>query len=296
MGGGDCTLPSTQGGGPSRLERDGPCPGLLSAAPPGQKSAALRAVESNSDAESGCSSPLLTLPSTLAPRPSTLSLVRPLAECRLYAFVDTACLRGRAPEQVARELCEGGADLIQLRAKQSTPAEIFRMAQAILPATRRAGVGLVINDHLCVALEAGAEACHLGQEDFFGAGHTHVGALRPSGAALRIGLSTHAPEQARRALEAGADYLAIGPVFATATKPQARPVTLDYVRWASNNVAAPWFAIGGITLENLDSVLAAGARRICVVSAILNAGDIAAACRSFRQRLDVERGAAPTGR
>jgi thiamine-phosphate pyrophosphorylase len=98
-------------------------------------------------------------------------------------------------------------------------------------------------------------------------------------------LSTHAPEEAQRALAAGADYLAIGPVYPTGTKPDARPVTLEYVRWAAANVAVPWFAIGGINLDNLHDVLAAGARRICAVSAILNASDIPAACRQFKRRL-----------
>lgn len=87
-------------------------------------------------------------------------------------------------------------------------------------------------------------------------------------------------------MAAGADYVAIGPIYATGTKPTARPVTLEYVRWAAASVRGPWFAIGGITLQNLDEVLAAGARRICVVSAILNAPDVTKACRAFRQRLD----------
>ena len=82
-----------------------------------------------------------------------------------------------------------------------------------------------------------------------------------------------------------ADYIAIGPVFATGTKPAAKPVTLEYVRWAAANVTVPWFAIGGINLENLDDVLAAGAKRVCVVSAILNAPNVATACVEFRQRL-----------
>ena len=211
--------------------------------------------------------------------------MKPLSECRLYAFVDTAYLRGRAPDGVAKQLCAGGADLIQLRAKQSSLDEIRRMAQAILPVTRRAGVGLVINDHLSIAYEVGAEFCHLGQEDFFGAGHTHISQLKTQTSNLKIGLSTHSPDQANRALAAGADYIAIGPVYATGTKPNARPVTLDYVRWAAANVKIPWFAIGGINLENLDSVLAAGAQRICVVSAILNADDIAEACRKLKARL-----------
>ena len=216
---------------------------------------------------------------------STLPHMKPLAACRLYTFVDTAFLHGRAPEALARQLCDGGADLVQLRAKNVPLDEVRRMAEAILPVTRTAGVGLVINDHLALAQELGAEVCHLGQEDFFAAGHCRVAEIRSPQSAVRIGLSTHAPTQAQRALAAGADYLAIGPVYPTGTKPGAQPVTLEYVRWAAANVPGPWFAIGGINLATLDDVLAAGARRVCVVSAILNAPDVAQACAEFRRRL-----------
>lgn len=212
--------------------------------------------------------------------------MKPLADCKLYTFVDTAYLHGRAPELVAQQLCDGGSDLIQLRAKNLPPDEIRALAEKILPVTRRANVGLVVNDHLEIAQETGADFCHLGQEDFFDAGQTNVSELKAQNSKLKVGLSTHAPAQAQRALAAGADYIAIGPVFATGTKPTAKPVTLDYVRWAALNVRVPWFAIGGINLQNLDEVLAAGAQRICVVSAILNAPDVAQACAQFRRKLD----------
>jgi thiamine-phosphate pyrophosphorylase len=209
-----------------------------------------------------------------------------LADCRLYTFVDTAYLHGRAPELVAQQLCDGGSDLIQLRAKNSSPAEIRRIAEKILPVTRRANVGLVINDHLDIAREIGADFCHLGQEDFFDAGFKNISELRTPHSALRIGLSTHAPEQAQRALDAGADYIAIGPIYATGTKPTAKPVTLDYVRWAAGHTTVPWFAIGGVNLQTLDAVLAAGAKKICVVSALLNAPDLVHTCAEFRRRLE----------
>jgi len=211
--------------------------------------------------------------------------MKPLADCRLYAFVDTAYLRGRPPEVVAQQLCDGGADLIQLRAKKSSPDEIRRMAEAILPVTRRANVGLVINDYLEIARDLGAELCHLGQEDFFDADFKSASELKIQDSKLKIGLSTHSPEQAKRALVAGPDYIAIGPVYATGTKPTAKPVTLEYVRWAAENVEIPWFAIGGINLKNLSDVLAAGAWRVCIVSAILNAPDVAKACVEFRKSL-----------
>src|SRR5207245_835614 len=162
--------------------------------------------------------------------------MKPLSECQLYTFVDTAFLRGRAPEAVARELCAGGADLIQLRAKSSPVDEVRGLARVLLPITRESGVGLVINDYPEIAKDVGAELCHLGQEDFFERDYIQVSAMRASGSRLGIGLSTHAPDQARRALVSGADYLAIGPVYATGTKPRAKPVTLDYVRWAAENV------------------------------------------------------------
>lgn len=250
--------------------------------------------------------------------------MKPLADCRLYAFVDAAYLNGRTPQFIAQQLCDGGADLIQLRAKNSSLEQIRSMAQAILPITTRANVGLVINDHLSIARELGVELCHLGQEDFFGQGHTLVSSLNepsssssssskstPSGLPLpqgegwgegegtvhqprppentkdrvQIGLSTHSSDQARKAITAGADYIAIGPVYATGTKPTAKHVTLDYVRWASANVTIPWFAIGGINLNNIGDVLAAGAQRICVVSAILNCDDIAATTREYKNHL-----------
>ncbi|MGH7978051.1 MAG: thiamine phosphate synthase [Limisphaerales bacterium] len=214
--------------------------------------------------------------------------MKPLADCRLYTFVDTAYLNGRAPESVARQLCDGGSDLIQLRAKTSSRDEIREMAEAIIGVTRQAGAGLVINDYPGIAREIGAEFCHLGQEDFFDAGFAEVSQLEVKNArssGVKTGLSSHSVEQAARAVNAGADYIAVGPVYATATKPGRKAVTLEYVRWAARNVKVPWFAIGGINLKNVDDVLAAGARRICVVSAILNEPDAAKACREFRERL-----------
>lgn len=205
--------------------------------------------------------------------------MKPLADCRLYTFVDTAYLHGRSPELVAQQLCDGGSDLIQLRAKKSPAGEIRQMAEKIVPITKRAGVGLVINDYPDIAAAVGAELCHLGQEDFADS------KAKNANLGFGFGLSTHSPEQAQAALKTTAAYIAVGPVFATGTKPSAKPVTLEYVRWAAANVPVPWFAIGGINLKNLADVLAAGAKRICVVSAILNAPDIAKACREFRLKM-----------
>ena len=209
--------------------------------------------------------------------------MKPIADCRLYTFIDSAYLHGRAPAEVALQLCEGGADIIQLRAKDWAESEIRAVAENILPVTRAAEIPLVINDYWALASELGAEGCHLGQEDYFEPDDDPTPELAFPGP--QLGLSSHAPEQAQAALEADADYVAVGPVFETSTKPGRPAVTLDYVRWAAENIDCPWFAIGGITLENLDEVLEAGAPRICVVSAILNSPDVARTCQQFRERI-----------
>ena len=205
-------------------------------------------------------------------------MMKPLEACSLYTFVDTAYLRGRDPVSVAAELCEGESDVIQLRAKDLAPKEIGGIGAKILKVTEQAGVWLVINDHPQIARDIGAPMVHLGQEDFFDA------AVSPADGQA-FGLSSHAPDQAARAIRANPAYIAIGPVYATPTKASATPVTLEYVRWAAANVRIPWFAIGGINLQNLGDVLAAGATRICVVSAILNSPDIRRACQEFKRRV-----------
>lgn len=214
--------------------------------------------------------------------------MKSLADCHLYTFVDAAYLRGRQPVDVASMLCDGGADLIQLRAKDWPEDRILRTAESLLPICEMNGVLLVINDHPAVARKIGAPLAHMGQEDFFDAGHRHVIDVVGDDAvsAPGLGLSSHAPEQAERALQAGAAYVAVGPVYATPTKPGRSPVSLSYVRWAAGHLqSTPWFAIGGINLATLDDVLGAGATRVCVVSAILDASNVVAACREFRARL-----------
>jgi len=211
--------------------------------------------------------------------------VRSLSDCRLYTFVDTAYLAGRPPADLARALCDGGADLVQLRAEGWRTEEVRRLAETILPVCEAAGTWFVVNDHPEVAGAVGAPLCHLGQEDFFDHGRLQSTEVCPRDGGVQLGLSTHSPEQARRAVGVGPAYVAIGPVYSTPTKPGRPPVTLDYVRWASRHLEIPWFAIGGIHLGNVDEVVAAGAERICVVSAILQASDVARACLAFRERL-----------
>ena len=214
--------------------------------------------------------------------------MKPLDQCRLCAFIDEAYRDGRPYQDLAKSLCDGGADLIQLRMKDASVQSVHAAAEILHPITESAGVHLIINDHLDIAYQMHNPFVHLGQEDFFDQGYTQVSELHPPDISkqLKIGLSTHAPTQAQRAIESGADYIAIGPVFATPTKPTATPVTLDYVRWAAANIRIPWFAIGGIHAGNVDQILEAGAQRICVVSDILKATDPQKACAHFKTKLE----------
>jgi len=215
--------------------------------------------------------------------------------CQLYAFVDTAYLGERDPLEVAKMLCDGGADVVQVRAKGSSPEEVARLTERIKPVLDKAGVLLVVNDWYEIAVRMEADFCHMGQEDFFDGGIRSKAELaerfigrygRDQLERVGLGLSSHSPEQALRAVAAGADYVAVGPVFATPTKPGRTPVGLELLKWASDTLKVPWFAIGGINLDNIEKVLEAGARRICVVSAILLAPDVTRACLEFKRRLE----------
>ena len=207
---------------------------------------------------------------------------RSLKDCRLYTFVDTGYLNDRRPTELAKMLCDGGSDLIQLRAKDQSADAITSIAHKIAEITEAAGVHFVINDHPEIAASLPSPFVHLGQEDFFDQGHKTAQDLYPTSPRPLIGLSTHAPDQCQNAINAGADYVAIGPVYKTGTKPTAKPVTLDYVRWAAETVQIPWFAIGGINTKTLNDVLEAGAQRVCIVSDILNNTHPDRACQAIR--------------
>jgi len=214
------------------------------------------------------------------------SVLRSIEDCFLYTFIDDAYLHGREVDDIATALCEGGSDIIQFRSKGRPVDQVYNLVGRIQRVTDAFGVPLVVNDYVEVARALESAYCHLGQEDFFEAGYRRVVELVPGvGFAPGVGLSTHSPEQAERAVIAGASYLGVGPVFATGTKPTAKPVTVEYVRWASEHLTIPWFAIGGVNLDTLGEVLAAGAKRVCVVSAILNSKDLVGTCQRFKHRI-----------
>lgn len=203
----------------------------------------------------------------------------------MYAIVDVAaCARvGRAPADVARAFLAGGAQWIQLRAKAIASGAFLDLAHAILLHTNAAGGTLIINDRADIAALAGAPGLHVGQEDLAPADARTVIGVEPI-----LGLSTHTQEQWERAVAEPISYLAVGPVFGTGTKDTGyQAIGLPTVTRAAKAAASrglPTVAIGGITLENAASVIAAGASSVAAISDLLK-GDPEARCRSFVQAM-----------
>jgi thiamine-phosphate pyrophosphorylase len=204
-----------------------------------------------------------------------------LAEARLYLCTDARRSQGDLPRFLDAVL-DAGVDIVQLREKGLEAGEELALLEVFAAACRRQGRMLAVNDRADVALAARADVLHLGQDDL-----PVPVARRILGPAPLIGRSSHSPAQADAvAAEPGVDYFCAGPVWATPTKP-GRPATgaglLAHI--AQTKPARPWFAIGGISLDRLDDVLAAGATRVVVVRAITEADDPAAATRAFAKRL-----------
>src|SRR5881628_1224677 len=192
----------------------------------------------------------------------------------LYAIVDPLDT-GREPAALAAALLRGGARLVQLRWPGASARELLAAALAIRPLARAAGALFLVNDRPDVARAAEADGAHLGQDDL------------PVAAARRVlGVSTHDLAQARAAEAAGADYIGVGPVYATTTKPDAlAPRGLELVSAVRAAVRCPMVAIGGITPETAAAVRAAGADAVAMIGALVRAPDPEAAVRDVLARL-----------
>ena len=201
-----------------------------------------------------------------------------LAAARLYLCTPIRPdLRGFADAVLG-----AGVDVIQLRDKHAEAGPLLEAAAVLRAAADRHGALLAVNDRADVALAAGADVLHLGQDDL-----PMAWARRVLGDGVLLGRSTHDLDQARRAAAEPWDYLAVGPVWPTATKPGRPAVGPGLVRAVAGLApSAPWFAIGGIDEANLDEVTGAGATRVVVVRAVTDAADPAAATRGLRRRLD----------
>jgi len=193
----------------------------------------------------------------------------------LYCITDLHLAKGRSHAEQARLCLDGGARIIQLRDKETPYAALLPQACEVAALCRERGAVFIVNDDPRLAVESGADGVHVGQSD------TPVEeARRLVGPGRIVGLSTHTREELAAAQSLPADYLGFGPVFATTTKAMSHPPHgAAEAGWAIRRSALPIVPIGGITLENLPSLVAEGARYAAVVSAVVAAGDIAAAAR-----------------
>jgi thiamine-phosphate pyrophosphorylase len=196
-------------------------------------------------------------------------------------ITDPCLAAGRDHVAIAEAALRGGADMIQLRDKTGDLRDLLRQALAIQALCRAQDALFIVNDRVDLALAAGADGAHVGQDDL-----PAEAARRLLGQGCLLGVSTHNPDQARAAEKAGADYLGFGPMFPTGTKDTGyAPQGLAALREVRRATRLPILAIGGITLENAGEVIQAGATAPAVISAVVAAPDIAAAASAFRQRV-----------
>jgi len=202
----------------------------------------------------------------------------------LYPVTCQPLSEGRSSLEVLDGILAGGARIVQLREKEMTLRELCQLGQEFRRRTASAGALLIVNDHVDLALAVDADGVHLGQDDL------PMAAARGLAPELIIGRSSHGLEQAIVAEAEGADYVNIGPIFPTGTKPE-HTVFLgpQAIREFGPRLAVPFTVMGGIGLANIDQVVAAGARHVAVVTAVTRAPDIAAAVRELRARITAGR-------
>lgn len=218
---------------------------------------------------------------------STQTAAQRLREARLYGILDLGYVAPADLERVAEQMCTGGIDLLQLRAKGFDEYEIEEFAIRVQPIAAAAGVPFLLNDHPHLVPSMGADGAHVGQDDL-----TVADARWRAGRALAgevpvpiIGKSTHSVAQAVAAAAEGADYIGFGPLYATATKPGRPAIGLAEISEVHRLVDLPIFCIGGVNLSTLDAAIQAGARRVVIVSDLLRATDIPAYIREVKSRL-----------
>ena len=192
-----------------------------------------------------------------------------LSECRLYGIIDLGYVERRNAARVVEQMIEGGVDLIQLRGKNRSIGELMELSTELHEVTAKSSTPLIVNDHAEIARRVPVEGVHVGQDD------DPIEIARQKAARkLLVGKSTHNLEQARAAHRESADYIGFGPVFATPTKPDYVPIGLQDISRVHAEVNLPIFCIGGINIDNLQSVIDAGAKRVVMVSALLKAHNI----------------------
>ncbi|HBW37473.1 MAG: thiamine-phosphate pyrophosphorylase [Peptococcaceae bacterium BRH_c23] len=188
----------------------------------------------------------------------------------IYALTSELHSQGRSNIEVASEIVASGVPILQYREKSKKVREMYEECLVLRAMTQQYGALFIINDHLDLALAVGADGVHIGQDDL------PLSKVRELvGHDLLIGVSTHSPAQALAAVSGGADYIGVGPLFATKTKIDVcDPVGLDYLDYVVKNLDIPFVAIGGIKEHNLAEVIQAGARTVALVTEIVGNPDI----------------------
>jgi thiamine-phosphate pyrophosphorylase len=198
----------------------------------------------------------------------------------IYPVTCERLSEGRTNLEVLEAVIQGGSKIIQLREKDYLKRDLYNLALKFREITARAGILLIINDHVDIAVAVEADGVHLGQADL------PVQVARKLAPELLIGASTHSLEQALQAEKNGADYINIGPIFSTKTKEgvggSLGPAAISEI---SPQIKVPFTVMGGINQENIDQVLAQGARRVAMVSAITRAADIAKKVRFLKDKI-----------
>jgi thiamine-phosphate pyrophosphorylase len=199
----------------------------------------------------------------------------------LYVILDRQAAGGRDLAWLLDAVLEGGCRLVQLREKEMPPAELYPIAWKLRERSGKAGALFIVNDRLDLALAVGADGLHVGQDDL-----PASDARRLLSAGMILGVSTHDPQQARQAVEDGANYVAVGSIFPTGSKPQFQLVGPELIANVRPIVPVPLVGIGGITADNVRAVMDAGADAVAVISAVCAAADPTAATRRFLDRIE----------
>lgn len=202
-------------------------------------------------------------------------------ETDIYALTDSRLGLGRNAVEQAALFLENGIKIIQYREKKMHGRQMLEECRQIAALAREADACFIINDHLDIAMLCGADGVHLGQEDI---GIKDARMLL--GSDMIIGISTHSPQQAKDAVISGADYIGVGPIFATKTKEDVvAPVGFEYLDWVTANVTIPFVAIGGIKATNIEEVARHGAKCCAMVSELTGAENIAEKALQCRQAM-----------
>ena len=198
----------------------------------------------------------------------------------LYVVITESFCAGRSALEVLAQVLEAGVRLVQMREKALSDRNLYERAVAFRRVTAAAGALFIVDDRVDIALAAGADGVHVGQDDL------PVSLARRLAPELIIGASTHNLEEALAAQDAGASYVNLGPIFATQTKPATVPLGPEIIAGIVPHLKIPWTSMGGIKSSNIDQVVALGARHPAVMTAVTAAQDVAGAARKLREKIE----------